>query len=93
MTLKQMLETLETKLNDKSWTDTQEKEFVKLLDDMSKATHNLATRTYIMADIIDKFYETIVDLFEMTPESATSVPQNGDVYPESNTNFSAEGAE
>jgi hypothetical protein len=46
-----------------------------------------------MADIIDKFYETIVDLFEMTPESATSVPQNGDVYPESNTNFSAGGAE
>lgn len=87
-----MLETLETKLNDKSWTDTQEKSFVKLLEDVNRSTHNLATRTYIMADIIDKFYETIVDLFEITDDSATSVPQNGDVYPESNTNFPAGSA-
>lgn len=83
-----MLETLETKLNDKSWTDTQEKDFVKLLDGLGKSTHNLATRTYIMADLIDKFYEAIVDLFEMTDDSATSIPQNGDVYPEPNTNLS-----
>lgn len=82
-----MLETLETKLKDKSWTDTQEEGFIKMLDDLGTATHNLATRTYIMADIIDKFYESIVELFNMTGDTATTISENGDVYPESNTNF------
>lgn len=88
--MKQMLETLEAKLNDKSWTDTQDQEFVNLLNETTKIVHNLATRTYIMADLIDKFYEAIVSLFEETSSSARNIPQNGDVYPEPNTNFSAE---
>lgn len=83
-----MLETLETKLKDKSWTDTQEKEFINLLEGIGAATHNLATRTYIMADLVDKFYEAVVDIFNMSDDPATSIPQNGNVYPEPNTNLS-----
>lgn len=76
-----MLETLETKLKDKSWTDTQEEDFVKILEDVSLAVHNLATRTYIMADLIDKFYEATVDLFSDWDATAKSVQENGNVYP------------
>lgn len=83
-----MLETLETKLKDKSWTDTQEEEFIKVLEETTKSVHNLATRTYIMAELIDKFYEAIIELFNPNEDTATAIPENGNVYPESNTNFS-----
>lgn len=83
-----MLESLETKLKDKSWTDTQEPEIVNLLESILNSVHNLATRTYLMVEIIDNFYEAIIDTFSITDETATSVPQNGNVYPDSNTNFS-----
>lgn len=86
--MKEMLESLETKLKDKSWTDTQEPEVVNLLESILNSVHNLATRTYLMIEIIDNFYEAIIDTFSINNETATSVSQNGNVYPESNTNFS-----
>lgn len=83
-----MLETLETRLSDKSWTDTQEPEFIQVLESITKAVHSLATRTYIMADLIDKFYDGVIELFSNDNDTATTIPQNGNVYPEPNTNFS-----
>lgn len=83
-----MLETLESKLKDQSWIEKEDAEFIKVLDDLTKAVHNLAIKTYIMAELIDKFYEGIVELFNENEDTATSVPENGNVYPESNTNLS-----
>lgn len=83
-----MLKTLETKLKDENWIKSQDEEFVNLLIEISKSVYNLATRTYIMADLIDKFYEAVAALFEEEQDTATSVQQNGNVYPEPNTNFS-----
>lgn len=85
-----MLGTLETKLNDKSWTDTQDAEFVNLLSETAKSVHNLATRTYILVDLIDTFYDAVFNLFQEESDTATDVEQNGQVYPSSDTNFSAE---
>lgn len=83
-----MLETLESKLKDQSWTEKEDAEFIKVLDDLAKAVHNLAVKTYIMAELIDTFYEGIVELFKEDNDTARSVPENGNVYPESNTNLS-----
>lgn len=83
-----MLETLESKLKDQSWTEKEDAEFIKVLDDLAKAVHNLAVKTYIMAELIDTFYEGIVELFNEGDDAAKSVPENGNVYPESNTNLS-----
>jgi len=85
-----MLETLETKLKDQSWTDKQDAEIIKALESLVKSVHNLAIKTYFMAELIDKFYEAIVELFDEDDDTATSEPQNGNVYHEPNTNFSAE---
>lgn len=83
-----MLETLESKLKDQSWTEKEDAEFIKVLDDLAKAVHNLAIKTYIMAELIDTFYEGIVELFNEGNDAARSVPENGNVYPKSNTNLS-----
>lgn len=83
-----MLEILETKLKDQSWIDKQDNEFIKALESSVKSVHSLAMKTYIMAELIDKFYEAIIQLFDEENDSATSEPENGNVYPESNTNFS-----
>jgi type IV secretory pathway VirB4 component len=83
-----MLEILENKLKDKSWTEQQDQEFIKVLEDLGKAVHNLGVRTYIMAESIDAFYQNMVELFDEDENSATSIPENGNVYPESNTNSS-----
>lgn len=88
--MKEMLESLEKKLKDTNWTEKQDDEFIALLEDMGKAVHGLAMKTYIMAELIDKFYEAIVQLFAEDNDSAMSDPQNGNVYHEPNTNFSAE---
>jgi hypothetical protein len=86
--LKEMLETLESKLKDQSWTEKEDAEFIKVLDDLTKAVHNLAVKTYIMAELIDTFYEGIVELFKEDDDAAMSISENGNVYPESNTNLS-----
>ena len=86
--LKEMLETLESKLKDQSWIEKEDAEFIKVLDDLAKAVHNLAVKTYIMAELIDTFYEGIVELFKEDDDTAKSVQENGNVYPESNTNLS-----
>lgn len=85
-----MLETLETKLKDQSWTEQQDAELIKALESLVRSVHNLAVKTYIMAELIDKFYEGIVHLFDEENDSATYDPQNGNVYHEPNTNFSQE---
>lgn len=85
-----MLESLEKKLKDTNWTEKQDDEFIALLEDMGKAVHGLAMKTYVMAELIDKFYEAIVQLFDESNDTAMSDPQNGNVYHEPNTNFSAE---
>jgi hypothetical protein len=41
-----------------------------------------------MVDLIDTFYEGVVQLFSDDEDTARSVPENGNVYPESNTNLS-----
>lgn len=79
---------MESKLKDQSWTEKEDAEFIKVLDDLAKAVHNLAVKTYIMAELIDTFYEGIVELFNEGDDAAKSVPENGNVYPESNTNLS-----
>ena len=86
--MKEMLETLESKLKDQSWIEKEDAEFIKVLDDLTKAVHNLAVKTYIMVDLIDTFYEGVVQLFSDDEDTARSVPENGNVYPESNTNLS-----
>ena len=86
--LNNMLEILENKLKDKSWTEQQDQEFIKVLEDLGKAVHNLGVRTYIMAESIDAFYQNMVELFDEDENSATSIPENGNVYPESDTNSS-----
>lgn len=83
-----MLETLESKLKDQSWTEKEDAGFIKVLDDLTKAVHNLAVKTYIMAELIDTFYEGIVELFNEGDDTAMSISKNGNVYPESNTNLS-----
>lgn len=80
-----MLETLETKLKDKSWTDTQEPEFIKATENLTSAVHNLAMRTYVMAELIDKFYEAVVELFNEEESTATTIPEHGNVYPPTQT--------
>ena len=79
---------MESKLKDQSWIEKEDAEFIKVLDDLAKAVHNLAVKTYIMAELIDTFYEGIVELFNEGDDAARSVPENGNVYPESNTNLS-----
>lgn len=86
--MKEMLETLESKLKDQSWTEKEDAEFIKVLDDLAKTVHNLAIKTYIMAELIDTFYEGIVELFNEGNDAARSVPENGNVYLKSNTNLS-----
>jgi CRISPR/Cas system-associated protein Csm6 len=41
-----------------------------------------------MAELIDTFYEGIVELFKEDDDTAKSIQENGNVYPESNTNLS-----
>lgn len=89
----EILNSLKEKTSDKSWTDTQDVEFIKLLESLNNILENMGYRLFMMAELIDNFYDSIIQLFAEQQETATSSPENGDVYPESDTNFSAESAE
>ena len=89
----EILNSLKEKTSDKSWTDAQDAEFIKLLESLSNIVENMGYRLFMMAELIDNFYDSIIQLFTEQEDTATSSPENGDVYPEPNTNFSPEPAE
>ena len=51
--------TLETKLADKSWTDTQDPEFINVLSGVKNIVQNMSTNIFIMLDYFQQYTEAI----------------------------------
>lgn len=51
--------TLETKLSDKTWTDTQDPEFINTLSGIRNIVQNMSTNIFIMLDYFQQYTEAI----------------------------------
>lgn len=77
----EIYKTLETKLADKSWTDTLKEENVKLFTDVKDMAENLISQVYIFIDTFHQYIDIIQASAIFSPEYNAAVQQNAEVYP------------
>jgi hypothetical protein len=72
---------LETKLADKTWTDTQDDEFIKSLEKLRGVIEQLSAQIYIFVDYFEQYYNAVSNSPLFNEEAAMSASQNGEVSP------------
>lgn len=72
---------LETKLSDKTWTDTLSEDDVKLLTDVKDGYQNLVSQVYIFIDYFHQYIDLIQASAIFSPQYAEAVAENGNVSP------------
>lgn len=72
---------LETKLSDKTWTDTQDDEFIKSLEQLRTVIEQLSAQIYIFVDYFEQYYNAIANSPIFNETAARSASQNGEVFP------------
>lgn len=72
---------LETKLSDKTWTETQDEEFIKALEKLKDLIESLSAQIYIFVDYFEQYYTAILHSPIYAAPTATYIPENGEVSP------------
>jgi hypothetical protein len=72
---------LETKLSDKTWTDTLSEDDVKLLTDVKDGYQNLVSQVYIFIDYFHQYVDMIQASAIFSPQYAEQAQENGNVSP------------
>jgi hypothetical protein len=77
----QIYQWLETKLADKTWTDAQEPEFIKSLDEIKGVIETLSAQIYIFVDYFEQYCNAIANTPIFNDTTARSESENGKVSP------------
>ena len=72
---------LETKLADKTWTDTLTADDLKLITDVKDMAENLISQVYIFIDYFHQYVDIVQASAIFSPEYAAAVSDNAEVYP------------
>ena len=72
---------LEAKLSDKSWTDTQDPEFIKALEGVKNVIQNISTNIFIMLDLFQQYTEAIYSSPIFADVAGAIGAENGKVNP------------
>jgi hypothetical protein len=72
---------LETKLADKTWTETQDDEFIKSLEQLRTVIEQLSSQIYLFVSYFEQYYNAVANSPLFNEEAATSDPDNGEVSP------------
>ena len=77
----QIFQWLETKLADKTWTDAQDPEFIKSLEQIKGVIESLSSHIYIFVSYFEQYYNAVASSPIFNEAAAMSNPQNGEVSP------------
>lgn len=69
------------KLADKTWTDAQEPEFVKSLEDIKSVIESLSAQIYIFVDYFEQYCNALANSPIFNDTAARSESENGEVSP------------
>jgi hypothetical protein len=72
---------LETKLADKTWTDTQDEEFIKSLEQVRTVIEQLSAQIYLFVSYFEQYYNAVANSPLFNESAATSDPDDGEVSP------------
>jgi hypothetical protein len=72
---------LETKLSDKTWTDSLAPDDLKLITDVKDMSENLISQVYIFIDYFHQYVDIVQASAIFSPEYTQQVQQNAEVYP------------
>ena len=72
---------LETKLADTTWTETQDDEFIKSLEQLKEVIEQLSAQVYIFVDYFEQYCNAISNSPIFNDGTARSNPDNGEVSP------------
>jgi hypothetical protein len=72
---------LETKLSDKTWTDSQDPEFIKSLQKIRVVIESLSAQIYIFVDYFEQYYNAVANSPIFNESAAMSDSQSGEVFP------------
>jgi hypothetical protein len=72
---------LETKLSDKTWTDTLAPDDLKLFGDVKDVTENLISQVYIFIDFFHQYVDAVQGAAIFSPDYAEKVQADAEVYP------------
>lgn len=72
---------LETKLADKTWTDTQDDEFIKSLEQIRVVIEQLSSQIYLFVSYFEQYYNAVANSPLFNEEAAMSASENGEVSP------------
>ena len=72
---------LETKLADKTWTDSLAPDDLKLITDVKDMAENLISQVYIFIDYFHQYVDIVQASAIFSPEYNAAVSNNAQVYP------------
>ena len=72
---------LETKLADKTWTDSLTPDDLKLITDVKDMAENLISQVYIFIDYFHQYVDIVQASAIFSPEYNAAVSDNAQVYP------------
>ena len=72
---------LETKLSDKTWTDSLTPDDLKLITDVKDMAENLISQVYIFIDYFHQYVDIVQASAIFSPEYNAAVSNNAQVYP------------
>ena len=72
---------LETKLSDKTWTDSLTPDDLKLIVDTKDMAENLISQVYIFIDYFHQYVDIVQASAIFSPEYNTAMSENAQVYP------------
>ncbi len=72
---------LETKLSDKTWTDSLTPDDLKLIVDTKDMAENLISQVYIFIDYFHQYVDIVQASAIFSPEYNAAMSDNGQVYP------------
>ncbi|NBV72563.1 MAG: hypothetical protein EBR60_11100 [Burkholderiaceae bacterium] len=72
---------LETKLADKTWTETQDDGFIKSLEQLRAVIEQLSSQIYLFVSYFEQYYNAVANSPLFNEEAATSDSDNGEVFP------------
>ena len=72
---------LETKLSDKTWTESLAPDDLKLIVDTKDMAENLISQVYIFIDYFHQYVDIVQASAIFSPEYNAAMSDNGQVYP------------
>ena len=72
---------LETKLSDKTWTDSLAPDDLKLISDVKDMAENLISQVYIFIDYFHQYVDIVQASAIFSPEYNAEESNNAEVYP------------